>query len=114
MQIDMLELIDLSQNEILKEKLSEFFVWTSVVSSSQNKNNSSMDNNYCKSRLKNEISVINKLLISSSKSNNEGKIFQIIKIIKIQKKKNMILKKLLIKKQGMKNINNIIMIIKIR
>ena len=110
----MLELIDLSQNEILKEKLSEFFVWTSVVSSSQNKNNSSMDNNYCKSRLKNEISVINKLLISSSKSNDEGMIFQIIKIILIQKKKNMILKKLLIKKQGMKNINNIIMIIKIR
>ncbi len=31
MQIDMLELIDLSQNENLKEKLSEFFVWTSVV-----------------------------------------------------------------------------------
>ena len=52
MQIDMLELIDLSQNEILKEKLSEFFVRTSVVSSSQNKNNSSMGNNYCKSRLK--------------------------------------------------------------
>ena len=40
----MLELIDLSQNENLKEKLSEFFVWTSVVSSSQNKNNSSMQN----------------------------------------------------------------------
>ena len=114
MQIDILELIDLSQNENLKEKLSKFFVWTSVVSSSQNKNNSSMGNNYCKSRLKSEISVINKLLISSSKSNNEGKIFQIIKIIKIQKKKNMILKKLLIKKQGMKNINNIIMITKIR
>ena len=81
MQIGMLELICLSQNEILKEKLSEFFVWTSVVSSSQNKNNSSMGINYCKSRLKSEISVRNKLLISSSKSNNEGKIFQIIKII---------------------------------
>ena len=81
MQIDMLELIDLSQNENLKEKLSEFFVWTSVVSSSQNKNNSSMGINYCKSRLKSEILVRNKLLISSSKSNNEGKIFQIIKII---------------------------------
>ncbi len=37
--------------------------------------------NYCKSRLKSEILVRNKLLISSSKSNNEGKIFQIIKII---------------------------------
>ena len=81
MQIDILELMDLSQNEILKEKLSEFFVWTSVVSSSQNKNNSSMGINYCKSRLKSEILVRNKLLISSSKSNNEGKIFQIIKII---------------------------------
>lgn len=52
MQIDILELIDLSQNDNLKEKLSEFFVWASVVSSSQNKNNSSMGNNYCKSRLK--------------------------------------------------------------
>ena len=77
----MLELIDLSQNENLKEKLSKFFVWTSVVSSSQNKNNSSMGINYCKSRLKSEILVRNKLLISSSKSNNEGKIFQIIIII---------------------------------
>ena len=72
----MLELIDLSQNENLKEKLSEFFVWASVVSSSQNKNNSSMGNNYCKSRLKSEISVRNKLLISSSKSNNEGRFFK--------------------------------------
>ena len=80
----MLELVDLIKNEILKEKLSEFFVWTSVVSSLQNKNNSSMGNNYCKSRLKSGISVINKLLISSSKSNDEnheGKIFQIIKIL---------------------------------
>ena len=74
MQIDMLELIDLSQNENLKEKLSEFFVWRSVVSSSQNKNNSSMGNNYCKSRLKSEISVRNKLLISSSKSNDENRL----------------------------------------
>ena len=81
MQIDILELMDLSQNENLKEKLSEFFVQISVVSSSQNKNNSSMGNNYCKSRLKSEISVRNKLLISSSKNNDEGKIFQIIKII---------------------------------
>ena len=50
------------------------FFGTSVVSSSQNKNNSSMGINYCKSRLKSEILVRNKLLISSSKSNDEKRL----------------------------------------
>ena len=38
----MFEVVGLSKNEILKEKLSEFFVGTSMASSSQNKNNSAI------------------------------------------------------------------------
>ena len=71
--VEELEVVGLSQNDILKDKLSEFFVGTSVASSSQqNKNNSSMHNNYYKNRPKSEMSGINKQLISSSKSNTEN------------------------------------------
>ena len=70
--IEELEVVGLSQNEILKDKLSEFFVGTSIGSSSiSNQNNSSMHNNYHKNRPKSEISGVNRELISSSKSNNE-------------------------------------------
>ena len=71
--IEELEVVGLSQNEILKDKLSEFFVGTSIGSSSiSNQNNSSMHNNYHKNRPKSEISGVNRELISSSKSNNEN------------------------------------------
>ena len=70
--VEELEVVGLSQNEILKDKLSDFFVGTSVASSSKcNQNNSSMHNNYYKNRPKSEISGINRQLISSSKSNND-------------------------------------------
>ena len=71
--LEELEVVGLSQNDILKDKLSEFFVGTSVASSSNNnnKNNSSMHNNYYKNRPKSEISGINQQLISASKSGNE-------------------------------------------
>ena len=82
--VEELEVVGLSQNEILKDKLSEFFVGTSVASSSNNnKNNSSMYNNYYKNKSKSEnipqsenkpkseISRINPQLISLSKSGNE-------------------------------------------
>ena len=70
--VEELEVVGLSQNEILKDKLSEFFVGTSVASSSvQNKNYSSLHNNYYKNRAKSEISGINGQLISSSKDNEE-------------------------------------------
>ena len=71
--IEELEVVGLSHNSILKEKLSEFFVGTSVASSSNyNKNNSSMHNNYYNNRAKSEISGTNKQLISSNKSNDEN------------------------------------------
>ena len=71
--LEELEVVGLSQNDILKDKLSDFFVGTSVASSSNNnnKNNSSMHNNYYKNRPKSEISGINQQLISASKSGNE-------------------------------------------
>ena len=70
--VEELEVVGLSQNEILKDKLSEFFVGTSVASSSvQNKNYSSLHNNYYKNRAKSEISGMNEQLISSSKDNEE-------------------------------------------
>ena len=70
--VEELEVVGLSQNDILKDKLSEFFVGTSVASSSNNnKNNSSMYNNCGKNRPKSEISGINQQLISASKSGNE-------------------------------------------
>ena len=69
--VEELEVVGLSQNDILKDKLSDFFVGTSVASSSnQNKNNSSMHNNYYKNRPKSEISGINQQLISGSKNTN--------------------------------------------
>ena len=71
--LEELEVVGLSQNDILKDKLSEFFVGTSVASSSNNnRNNSSMHNNYYKNRPKSEISGINQQLISASKSGNEN------------------------------------------
>ena len=70
--VEELEVVGLSQNEILKDKLSEFFVGTSVESSSiQNKNYSSLHNNYYKNRAKSEISGMNRQLISSSKDNEQ-------------------------------------------
>jgi hypothetical protein len=69
--VEELEVVGLSQNEILKEKLSEFFVGTSVASSNNKQNNcSSLHNNYNNVRPKSEISGMNRQLISSSKSNN--------------------------------------------
>ena len=71
--VEELEVVGLSQNDILKDKLSDFFVGTSVASSSnQNKNNSSMHNNYYKNRPKSEISGINQQLISGSKNNTNS------------------------------------------
>ena len=71
--VEELEVVGLSQNDILKDKLSDFFVGTSVASSSnQNKNNSSMHNNYYKNRPKSEISAINQQLISGSKNNTNS------------------------------------------
>lgn len=74
--VEELEVVGLSQNDVLKDKLSDFFVGTSVASSSnQNKNNSSMHNNYYKNRPKSEISGINQELINGNKiigeQNNE-------------------------------------------
>lgn len=70
--VEELEVVGLSQNEILKDKLSEFFVGTSMESSSvQNKNYSSLHNNYYKNRAKSEISGMNGQLISSSKDNEQ-------------------------------------------
>ena len=70
--VEELEVVGLSENEVLKDKLSEFLVGTSVASSSvQNKNNSSLNNNYYNNRAKSEISGINRQLISASKDNDE-------------------------------------------
>ena len=69
--VEELEVVGLSQNEILKDKLSEFFVGTSVATSNNKQNNcSSLHNNYNNIRPKSEISGFNRQLISSSKSNN--------------------------------------------
>lgn len=68
----MFEVVGLSKNEILKEKLAEFFDRTSMASSSQNKNISSVRDNYDKNMPKSGISSINKQLISSTKSNDEN------------------------------------------
>ena len=68
--VEELEVVGLSQNDILKDKLSEFFVGTSVATSNNKQNNSSLHNNY--GRPKSEISGINRQLISSSKSNTEN------------------------------------------
>ena len=59
----MFEVVGLSKNEILKEKLAEFFDRTSMASSSQNKNISSVRDNYDKNLPKSGISSINKQLI---------------------------------------------------
>ena len=64
--VEELEVVGLSQNDILKDKLSEFFQGSSVESSNHNQNNSSMNNK----RAKSEISDINRKMISTSKSNN--------------------------------------------
>ena len=64
--VEELEVVGLSQNDILKDKLSEFFQGSSIESSNHNQNNSSMNNK----RAKSEISGINRQMISSSKSNN--------------------------------------------
>ena len=70
--VEELEVVGLSQNDILKEKLSDFFVGTSVATSSKyNQNNSSMHNHYYKNKAKSEISGVKGQLISSSKSNDE-------------------------------------------
>ena len=70
--VEELEVVGLSQNDILKDKLSEFFVGTSVASSSvQNKNISYLLNNYYKNKAKSEISGMNRQLIRSSKDNSE-------------------------------------------
>ena len=70
------EIVGLSQNDFLKDKLSDYLVGTSVASSSyDNRNNSSMYNNFYKNRPKSEISGINKKLISSIKKNDENKQF---------------------------------------
>ena len=68
--VEELEVVGLSQNDILKEKLSEFLVATSVATSNNKQNNSSLNNNY--ERPKSEISGINRQLISSNKSNTEN------------------------------------------
>ncbi len=69
--VEELEVVGLSQNEILKDKLSELFVGTSVATSNNKQNNcSSLHNNYNNIRPKSEISGFNRQLISSSKSNN--------------------------------------------
>ena len=68
--VEELEVVGLSQNDILKEKLSEFLVATSVATSNNKQNNSSLNNNY--GRPKSEISGINRQLISSNKSNTEN------------------------------------------
>ena len=65
-----LEIVGLSKNDILKDKLSEFFVGTSVATSNNKQNNPSLHNNY--GRPKSEISGINRQLISSNKSNTEN------------------------------------------
>ena len=70
-EVEELEIVGLSQNDILKDKLSEFFVGTSVASSS-NKQNSSIKNNNYSIKYQSEISGINRKLISSSKSNTEN------------------------------------------
>ena len=58
--VEELGVAGLRQKEILKVKISEFFVGTSVASSQvQNKNNSSLHNNYYKNRAKSEISGMN-------------------------------------------------------
>jgi len=64
--VEELEVVGLSQNDILKDKLSEFFQGSSIESSNHNQNNSSMNNK----RAKSEISGINRQMISSDKSNN--------------------------------------------
>ena len=64
--VEELEVVGLSQNDILKDKLSEFFQGSSIESSNHNQNNSSMNNK----RAKSEISDINRKMISTSKSNN--------------------------------------------
>ena len=70
--VEELEVIGLSQNDILKDKLSDFFVGTSVATSSKyNQNNSSMHNHYYKNKAKSEISGVKGQLISSGKSNDE-------------------------------------------
>ena len=71
--VEELEVVGLSQNDILKDKLSDFFVGTSVATSSKhNQNNSSLHNHYYKNKAKSEISGVNgQQLISSSKSYNE-------------------------------------------
>ena len=64
--VEELEVVGLSQNDILKDKLSEFFQGSSIESSNHNQNNSSMNNK----RAKSEISDINRPMVSSSKSKN--------------------------------------------
>ena len=68
--VEELEVVGLSQNDVLKDELSEFFVGTSVATSNNKQNNSSLHNNY--GRPKSEISGINRQLISSNKSNTEN------------------------------------------
>ena len=69
--VEELEVVGMSQNEILRDKLSEFFGGSSVASSNYKQNNSSsLHNNYNRIRPKSEISGLNPQLVSSSKSNN--------------------------------------------
>ena len=71
-----LEIVGLSQNGFLKDKLSDYLVGSSVESSSNdNRNNSSMYNNYYKNRPKSGIQGVNRQLISTNKKNDENKEF---------------------------------------
>ena len=87
MQWGMFEVVGLSKNEILKEKLAEFFDRTSMASSSQNKNISSVRDNYDKNMPKSGISSINKQLIVLLKvmmKMMKGIILQIKKLYKFK------------------------------